>query len=79
MLDAVEEGLRLIEEGPRLYAVRQDKLRRINLKGVRYALLFRFYESGETVGTSDEVVTIVALMHQAEDVNRFLPRLEFEL
>lgn len=78
MLDAIEEGLNLIEEGPKLYAVRRDNLRRINLKGVRYALLFRFYEAGEVAGTTDEVVTVIGLMHQAEDVNRFVPRLEFE-
>ncbi len=46
LLEAVDEGLRLIEEQPRLYAVRPKGVRRTNLKGVPFALLYRFYEAG---------------------------------
>ena len=40
LLDAVEESLRLIETQPRLYAVRENAVRRSNLKGVPFALLY---------------------------------------
>lgn len=76
LLDAVEEGLRLIEVQPLIYAVRAKGVRRINLKGVSFALLFRFYEAGEVAGTGDEIINIIGLMHTSQDMGRFAARLE---
>ena len=75
LLEAIDEGLGRIEEQPRFYAVRPEGVRRINLQGVPFALLFRFYESGEVEGTGDEVVTVVGLMHEAQNIGRFASRL----
>lgn len=76
LLEAVDEGLRLIEEQPRLYAVRSEGVRRMNLSGVPFALIFRFYEAGEFEGTTDEIVAVIGLIHQAQDLVRFVSRLE---
>lgn len=75
LLDAVEEALQLIEAQPRVYALREEGVRRINLKGVSFALLFRFYEAGEVAGTGDEIINVVGLMHTSQDIGRFAARL----
>lgn len=75
LLDAVEEGLQLIEAQPRIYAVRESGVRRINLKGAAFALLFRCYEVGQVSGTDDEIIAIIGLMHTSQDMGRFMTRL----
>ena len=69
-LDALEESLTLVEESPRAYAIRSNDVRRINLKGAPYGLLFRVVELDE----EQELVVVLGLMHQNQDFSRFLTR-----
>ncbi|RYG73160.1 type II toxin-antitoxin system RelE/ParE family toxin [bacterium] len=74
LLDAVDATLKLVELQPRAYAIRGQKVRRVNFKRLPFGLLYRLYEAGELANVEGELVVVFGLMHQSEQQNRFVSR-----